>query len=84
MCKLMNDLHIFFGDCIMLPAEIIIKKTCFSNWEDYKTNEDVEEALSDYVSATYGFLYHSFCYKETEEEIIITDIIWDLNNEEDN
>jgi hypothetical protein len=67
----------------MLPTEIIIKKNCFPDWEDFETNEDVEEALSDYVSDTYGFLHHSFCYKETEDEIIITDIVWDLDDEED-
>lgn len=67
----------------MLPTEVVLKKDVFTDWELCEDEEELEYTLSEYLSDTYGFLHNGFSYKETEDEIIITEIDWEIDDEED-
>lgn len=67
----------------MLPDHLIIKKADFKELELCEDREELEETISDLLSDTYGFLHEGFSYRETEDEIIITNINWVID-EEDN
>ena len=67
----------------MLPEKVVIKKSEFTELEMCESEEEFEEELSELLSDTYGFLHNGFSYVETEDEIIITHIEWELDDEED-
>ena len=66
----------------MLPEKVVIKKSEFTELEMCESEEELEEELSEYLSDTYGFLHKGFNYVETENEVIITNIAWEIDDEE--
>jgi hypothetical protein len=60
-----------------LPTELYVKPTDIDeDW--YEMDEDDQgEAVSDYLSDTYGFCHYGFDYEETNGQIHITHIEWD-------
>ena len=67
----------------MLPEKVIIKKSELLELEVCEDEEEFEEELSEYLSDTYGFLHNGFSYVETEDKVILTDINWELDGDED-
>ena len=67
----------------MLHNQFIIKKADFEELELCKNREDLEEMISDILSDNYGFLHEGFSYKETNNEIIITDVKWIIDEEDE-
>ena len=67
----------------MLPEKVVIKKIEFTELEMCEDREELEETISDLLSDNYGFLHNGFNYVETEDEVIITDIAWEIDDEED-
>lgn len=63
----------------ILPKLISISKSVLDMDED----DELEEVLSDYLSDTYGYCHNGFHFDEDEEGIIlISDIDWDIDEEE--
>ena len=65
----------------MLPEKVVIKKSEFTELEMCEDREKLEEELSEYLSDTYGFLHNGFNYVETDDEVIITNIAWEIDDE---
>lgn len=64
----------------ILPKLISISKSVLNMDED----DELEEVLSDYLSDTYGYCHNGFCFEEDEEGIIlISEIDWDIDEEEE-
>jgi hypothetical protein len=64
----------------ILPKLISISKSVLDMDED----DELEEVLSDYLSDTYGYCHNGFHFDEDEEGIIlISDIDWDIDEEEE-
>lgn len=60
-----------------LPTEVYVKHEDISeNWDEMDCS-DQEEAMSNYLSDTYGFCHYYFEYEDDGEQIHITDIVWD-------
>lgn len=60
-----------------LPTELTVNPYDIdSEWYDLEEQEQ-EEAVSDYLSDTYGFCHYGFTYEETDGQIHITNIEWD-------
>lgn len=61
----------------MLPKKLYVNPYDIdAEWYDLEEQEQ-EEAVSDYLSDTYGFCHYGFTYKETNGQIRITNIEWD-------
>lgn len=65
-----------------LPETVIVQKDLLDGW-DTLTDLDKEELLNDYLSDEYGFLVNSYSYEETEDEVIIDNISWEIDDEDD-
>lgn len=61
----------------MLPTEVYVNHTDISEDWDEMDRSDREEAMSNYLSDTYGFCHYYFEYEDDGEQIHITDIKWD-------
>ena len=61
----------------MLPTEVYANPTDIDEDWDEMSEDEREDAISDYLSDTYGFCHYGFCYEETDEQIHITNIEWD-------
>jgi hypothetical protein len=61
----------------MLPTTVTVSKNDF----DFLGLEDdlKEEILSDYLTDTYGFCHCGFMLEETNDEIIMSNILWDID-----
>ena len=61
-----------------LPTTIYVMDT-YIHAEWHQLDEcDKEEAISDYLSDTYGYCHKGFAYEESGIAVAITNIIWDL------
>lgn len=60
-----------------LPTEVYVKHEDISeNWDEMDRS-DQEEAMSNYLSDTYGFCHYYFEYTDDGEQIHVTNIEWD-------
>ena len=66
----------------MLNEKVVIKKSDLLELEMCEDEEEFEEELSEYLSDTYGFLHNGFNYVETDDEVIITNIAWEIDDDE--
>ena len=60
-----------------LPTELFVN--CYdidAEWYELEEQEQ-EEAISDYLSDTYGFCHYGFKYEDYGEQIHIINIEWD-------
>ena len=64
-----------------LPAELVLSTKQLENW-DNASFEEREELIGDYLSDTYGFLHNSYCYKVVDDKIYLTDIDWEIDEED--
>ena len=65
----------------MLPIEVYINHTDINeDWDEMDRSEQ-EEAMSNYLSDTYGFCHYYFEYEDDGEKIHITNITWDEEEE---
>ena len=61
----------------MLPKKLYVNPYDIdAEWDDLEEQEQ-EEAISDYLSDTYGFCHYGFSYEDDGEKIHITNIEWD-------
>lgn len=61
----------------MLPKKLYVNPYDIdAEWDDLEEQEQ-EEAISDYLSDTYGFCHYGFSYEYDGEQIHITNIEWD-------
>ena len=60
-----------------LPNELYVKPTDIDEEWDEMDDDEREEAMSDYLSDTYGFCHYGFNYEDDGEQIHITNIEWD-------
>lgn len=61
----------------MLPTELTVN--CYdidAEWDNLEEQEQ-DEAISDYLSDTYGFCHYGFSYEDDGEQIHIANIEWD-------
>lgn len=65
-----------------LPTELIISTKQLEDW-DNASFEEREELIGDYLSDTYGFLHNGCCYEVVDDKIYLTDIDWEIDEEED-
>ena len=65
----------------MVPTTVTVSKNDF----DFLDLDDdlKEEILSDYLTDTYGFCHCGVMWEETEDEIIMTNILWDVDEEDE-
>jgi hypothetical protein len=63
-----------------LPTDLYVWRSNLEMEED----DDLEEVISDYLSDTYGFCHNGFQFLELDEDkILVTDIQWDIDEEEE-
>ena len=61
----------------MLPKKLYVNPYDIdAEWDDLEEQEQ-EEAISDYLSDTYGFCHYGFSYEYDGGQIHITNIEWD-------
>lgn len=60
-----------------LPTEVCAIPTDIDEEWNEMDEDDKEEAVSDFLSDTYGFCHKGFTYEEINGLIHITNIIWD-------
>lgn len=61
----------------MLPIEVFVNPYDIDSEWDEMDNDEKEEAMSEYLSDTYGFCHYGFSYEDDGEQIHITNIEWD-------
>ena len=61
----------------MLPIELFVNHNDIDAEWDEMENDEREEAISEYLSDTYGFCHYGFSYEDDGEQIHITNIEWD-------
>lgn len=66
-------------DDIKLDTNIRISKNQLDDNWDTLPDDEKEELLNDFLSDTYGFLVGGYYYEEDENEIIVSDIVWDIS-----
>lgn len=63
-----------------LPTDLYVWRSNLEMEED----DDLEEVISDYLSDTYGFCHNGFQFLELDKDkILVTNIQWDIDEEEE-
>ena len=63
-----------------LPTQLYVDCQEISGWWNRMSDDDKEEAVSDYLSNEYGFCHNGFKCEETNGVIHITNIEWDTED----
>ena len=63
-----------------LPFSITLNKDMFDDW-DTLSDDSKEETISEYLSDEYGFCVNSFFWDEYGDEISVTEIDWDMDED---
>lgn len=64
----------------MLPTELCVNPTDIDADWDEMDDDEKEETLSDFLSDMYGYCHKGFEYEETNGQVHITNIQWDLED----
>lgn len=72
-----------YEDDVELPTEVAIRKSQLDEDWDVLAEDEKVELLNDFLSDTYGFLIISYCYEETDDEIQCSDIVWEIDDWDD-
>ena len=61
-----------------LPTRVELDR---EGWDDYEMVDDLQQAMNDYLSDTYGYLVYDFYYRFSDTQLIIDGIHWDTRED---
>ena len=64
-----------------LPTELVLSTKQLEGWNN-ASFEEREELIGHYLSDTYGFLHNGYRYKVVDDKIYLTDIDWEIDEED--